>query len=173
MVAFLLPFFASGQLYTASNGHVSFFSKAPLEDIEAHTRSMSGALKTDTRTLAFSIPIKSFEFQRSLMREHFNDRFMESDQYPKATFTGVLLEEVDLTKPGTYPVTAKGQLTIHGVTQERTINGVIISGNNRLAIVSEFPVSVAAHNVKIPRLLFESIAEVVNVKVNITLKPAN
>src|SRR3546814_1046385 len=68
----------------------SFFSKAPLEDIEAHNDGGASVLNTGTQEIVFVIPIRGFEFRKSLMQEHFNENYMESDEYPTATFKGKL-----------------------------------------------------------------------------------
>ena len=53
------------------------------------------------------------------MEEHFNENYMESNTFPKANFKGTItdLGKVNFSKDGTYPVTVKGDLTIHGVTK--------------------------------------------------------
>jgi polyisoprenoid-binding protein YceI len=167
MLTFTLA--VQAQTFMSSNGNVSFYSKAPLEDIEAHSQQMSGIIKADTREVAFSMPMKSFQFKKSLMQQHFNEKFIESDKYPKATFTGKLTDNTDLSKPGTYNVSVQGKLTIHGVTKERTIKGTVVSDGNKLQLTSDFKVKVADHNIRIPKLVFENIAEVVDVKLDMTL----
>ncbi|MFC5270458.1 YceI family protein [Adhaeribacter terreus] len=167
----IITFQAAAQTYTANNGHVYFLSEAPIQNIEAHSTQLGGALRLNDRSFAFSIPIESFEFERSLMQQHFNESYLESEKYPRATFVGKLLDSTNFAIPGTYAVTAVGKLTIHGITQERTIGGVIISDKNRLTLEAIFPVKISDHNIKIPRLLFETIAETVNVKVNMVLRP--
>jgi polyisoprenoid-binding protein YceI len=130
---------------------------------------MSGAIRANTRELAFSVPMKTFHFKKSLMEEHFNERFLHTDKYPKATFTGNIVENIDVSKPGTYNVTAKGKLTIHGVTQDRTIKGVIVSDGNTLQLKSDFKVKVADHKITIPKIVFQHIAETVDVNLDMTL----
>ena len=160
---------AQAQVFMGTNGHISFYSKAPLEDIEAHSREMSGAIRANTCELAFSVPINTYQFKKSLMQQHFNDRYMESDKYPKATFTGKINETPDLTQPGTYPVTATGKLTVHGVPQDRTIQGTLVSDGKKLQLTTDFKVKVADHQITIPRVVFQNIAEVVDVKLDMTL----
>jgi hypothetical protein len=172
LTVFCLAFFAfpvQGQIYLGTNGNVSFFSKAPLEDIEAHSTQMSGVVKPDLRELAFSMPVKSFLFKKSLMQEHFNEEYLETDKYPRATFAGKILENVDLSVPGTYKVNVQGKLAIHGVSKDRTLTGTVVSDGNKLQLDSEFKIKVADHNVTVPKLVFENIAEVVDVKLKMTL----
>ena len=67
---------------------MSFFSDAAIEDITAENKTASGIFNSATSDIAFSIPIKEFEFAKSLMKEHFNEKYMDTEKYPKSTFQG-------------------------------------------------------------------------------------
>jgi hypothetical protein len=86
---------------------VSLYSKAPIEDIDALSDKGTSVFNAATGELAFSVPIRSFKFDKALMQEHFNENYMESDKYPQAIFKGKINEKPDVTKDGIYPVTAK------------------------------------------------------------------
>jgi polyisoprenoid-binding protein YceI len=96
---------------------------------------------------------------------------MESEKYPYSTFSGKINEEIDLTKDGEYAVTVTGKLNIHGVEQERTINGKIIVKNGEITLLSDFKVAVKDHKIEIPTVVVAKIAEVIDVKVNAVLLP--
>lgn len=100
------------------------------------------------------------------MQEHFNTDYMESDKYPKATFKGKIQEHIDVTKDGTYPVNAVGELEVHGVKQQRSIPGKMTVVNGTVKMTSEFMVKCADHHIEIPRLVFHNIAESIKVTVN-------
>src|SRR5438309_8290258 len=90
---------AQDKFYTKS-GKVEFFSKAPLEDISARNKTVSELLDAKTGDLQFSVLMKSFEFEKALMQDHFNSDYVESDKYPKAEFKGTILnnKEINYTK---------------------------------------------------------------------------
>ena len=116
------------QIYKTESGTAYFKSDAPLELIEAKSTQLKGAIDATKRTFAFTIPIKSFEgFNNPLQQEHFAENYLEIDRFPKATFTGKIIEKLDLSKDGKYTVRTKGKLVIHGVTQERIINSRLFS----------------------------------------------
>ena len=98
------------------------------------------------------------------MQRHFNERFMESNQYPNATFEGEMLE-MDPKQYGRQQVKAKGNLTIHGVTQPVIIDGELTNLGDRLNMEAAFPVRLEDFGISIPKILFQNIAEVVDVKV--------
>ena len=167
--AALLPALAYAQdRYATRTGEVSFFSHTSMEDIDAVTHKATSVFDASTGAVEFSILVKSFEFEKALMQEHFNENYMESNTYPKATFKGKYegFSAEQLKKPGTYPVTATGDLTIHGVTKPVTSKGTItVDDNGVLKASSDFPVKPADHGIKIPGGV--NIAEDIQVKARI------
>jgi polyisoprenoid-binding protein YceI len=155
----------AGDLYVCRNAKITLFSTAPIEDIKATTSTGASVYNAATGELDFSAPMKSFQFPKSKMQEHFNSDYMESDKYPKATFKGKIKEHIDVSKDGTYPVTVEGDLTVHGVTQNRSIPGKIIVSNGAINMTSEFMVKCADHHIEIPRIVFHNIAESIQITV--------
>ncbi|MCB0624384.1 MAG: YceI family protein, partial [Saprospiraceae bacterium] len=154
------------ELFKTGKSQVYFKSDAPLELIEATSGELKGVINMEDRSFAFSIPVRSFQgFNSPLQREHFNENYLESADYPNATFVGKVIEKVDLTQPGEYIVRAKGQLTIHGVEQERIIRSKVVSSNGRLTVTSFFTVLLAEHQITIPKIVYQKIAEVIQVHI--------
>ena len=165
----------TAQKYFTRNGKISFFSDAPLEKIEAVNNSATSVLDTESGKMEFAVLIKGFQFAKSLMQEHFNENYMESSKYPKAIFKGEItnLAAIDFKQDGEYPAEIKGQLTIHGVTKDRDINGTFVVKNGVVAANSVFNVTVAEHNIEIPGVVKDNIAKEVQVKVEVDLEPFN
>src|SRR5690606_16173653 len=139
-------------------GQISFFSEAPLEDISATTRKATSALDTNSNEIAFKVPIKSFEFNKRLMQEHFNENYMESDKFPYATFRGKINEPIDWDRDGVYRVAVAGSLEIHGVKKLYTTGAVLEVKGRIITAHAKFNVSVADHGIKIPRIVIKNIA---------------
>lgn len=165
MLLALFSYKAGGDLYASKNAKVTIYSSAPIEDIEAVTNSAVSVFNAADNELDFSITISSFKFPKALMQEHFNSDYMDSDKYPKATFKGKINEKVNVSKDGSYPVTATGVLTVHGVPQNRTIPGTISVKGGAVSMNSEFMVKCADHHIEIPKLVFHNIAESIKVTV--------
>jgi hypothetical protein len=163
--ALLISVYAKSQIYLGKTCEISFFSKGPIEDIYAINKNTKPILNTVTNEVALKITIKGFEFKSGLMEEHFNEKYMESDKYPYATFTGKINETIDYKKDSTYKVTVTGILTMHGVEKERTVNATAIVKGGEITFDSKFNVALNDHNIKIPTLLIKNIAEVVEVTV--------
>ena len=159
-------------LYKTTNGQVRFYSEAVLEDIEATTMKATAALNVTTGEVAVLIPIKTFEFDKSLMKEHFNEKYLESDKYPDASFRGKIMDKLLLTPGKSTVVGISGDLLIHGVSYHRDIKIMLtVNANGTVLTTGKFDVKVADHKVKIPTLVFQNIAEVVEVTFELTLKP--
>jgi hypothetical protein len=171
----LLVWFSTNQagqdIYACKNAVVTLYSKAPIEDIDARSDKGTSVFNTATGELAFSVPIRSFKFDKARMQEHFNENYMESDKYPQANFKGKINEKPDVTKDGTYPVTAAGIFEVHGVKQTRTITGKLTVNNGAISLSSEFMVACKDHKIDIPQLVFHNIAETIRVQVNATYTP--
>lgn len=164
---------ANAQLYKGKKdiSTISFFSKAPLEDIEATNKKTTVVLKTTTNDIQFGVPMISFKFAKPLMEEHFNENYVESDKYPTSIFKGKINETIDYTKDGEHKVSVKGTLTLHGVTKEIETTGTLTIKGNEIFITSTFKIKVADYNIKVPTLYVQNIAEVVDVNVNVVLEP--
>ena len=158
-----------GQRYICKNGHVSFNGSTPLENIEANNHQAASILDASTGELVFTVLIKSFEFKQALMQEHFNENYMESDKFPKATFKGKItnLSSFNFTKDGTFNVDATGDLTIHGVTKPITIKGVIVVKNGDVSANSKFIVKPVDYNIQIPKLVEGKIAKEIEVNTDL------
>ena len=153
-----------GQLFMAQNGEVSFFSKTPLEDIDAINKQVSSIINTANNEVAVQMRVTQFTFPNKLMQEHFNENYLESEKYPSATFKGKIKEVVDLKVAGTYPITAVGTATIHGVSKPIEIKGTIVSTGQTLAFNGQFEVKLVDYKVDIPKIVFAKIAETILVK---------
>jgi hypothetical protein len=163
----------SQPIYMTRSGQVSFFSKTPMENIEAVNNEVTSMLNPISGEMVFAVLIKSFRFEKALMEEHFNENYMESDQIPKSTFQGKItnLNTIDFTKDGTYPATLEGDLTIHGVKQHIVTTGTVIISKDRISATSVFTVKPSDYKISIPSLVSEKIASTIEVKVNCQYTP--
>ncbi|MEM6264783.1 MAG: YceI family protein [Bacteroidota bacterium] len=164
LFAIATTLFAQKPLITRT-GTTIFFSHSPIEDIEAINHQSTAAIDLAKREVVVKMLIKHFEFEKSLMQEHFNENYLESEKYPSAIFKGVFTSEtpIDLNKEGTYPVTVTGKLTMHGVTQEISCQGQLVVAGNQLTAKTEFMVRPEDFDIKIPSIVVQNIAEEVKV----------
>ncbi len=160
--------FSSAQKYITEKSEITFFSEALIENIEAVNKKSVSILDSENGEIVFSIPMKEFQFKKSLMQEHFNEKYIESDKYPKSIFKGKILDFN--MEEGKREASAEGELKIHGVTKKVKIDGELEIKNGKIFMTSTFQVKIEDYKIKIPRLLFQNIAEIVDVKVDLEYK---
>jgi hypothetical protein len=160
LVFLFLSLAAYSQKYSAEKGEIAFFSDGAIEDIEAKNAMVGSLFNTSTGELVFIAKIKDFIFPKSLMREHFNEKYMETEKYPKATFTGKL---VGFRPGGTgeQKVSAVGKMNIHGITKDVEVPGTLEFKDGKTLMKTRFTVKLSDYNIKIPTLVWQNIAEVV------------
>ena len=163
---FLLAFQEQSKIYINNSVKITLFSEAPLENIEATSVKGISVFNATTGEIQFTIPIKSLKFRKSLMEEHFNENYMESDTYPNAKFKGKINQKIDLQKNGEFAVTATGELDVHGVKKSRTITGTLTIDQRSINLNAKFNVLCADHRIKIPQLVFQKIAESIQITVS-------
>lgn len=162
---FLVTLFVAGQKTKCTSGYVKIFSSTPIQNIEAMTDKCLSMIDKEKNQVAFIILNTSFQFSNSLMQEHFNEKYMESEKYPKSTFSGQFAELIDWKNDGEYVVNVNGKLTIHGKEKVRTIPVILKIENGQITAKSDFMVKSADHTIEIPNLVFDKIAEEIRVTI--------
>jgi hypothetical protein len=168
---FFSLFTQAQSLYEMSSGVIKFESKALLENIIASSNQTKGIVNITQNTFAFSVEINSFQgFNSDLQKEHFNENYLESDIFPKSTFSGKLIDKFDPTK-ASQTIRSKGQLEIHGVKQERIISVTLVKSGNNYTLSADFNVLLADHGISVPRIVNQKIAEIIFITIKGTIKP--
>jgi polyisoprenoid-binding protein YceI len=164
---------AQAQKFMTKNGNISFFSSMPMENIEAHNKQVNSAIDSKTGDFVVKVLIKSFEFEKALMQEHFNENYMESDKFPNATLSGKIknIADIDFAKDGIYPADVEAKLTIHGVTKDVAEKGTITVKGGKVNAVSTFNVTLADYGIEIPNTVVNNISKTIQVKVDLNLEP--
>ncbi len=168
VLAIMMTLNLFAQKYITQTGNIRFFSKTPVEHIEAFNNQVSGVLNTDNGEMAFSLLMKAFNFEKALMQEHFNEKYVESSKYPKATFKGKIVNfnKNSITdKPLT--VNVKGVLTMHGVSKDIEVKGSLQKANKgNISGKSVFTVNLKDFNIKVPSAVRKNIDDNIEINVN-------
>ena len=146
----LAAFTTVPEKWVSSKSHVKFFSTTPAEDIEANNFKTVSTIDPKSGEVVFSVPMQSFEFEKSLMQKHFNqDKFLDTKQFPKAKFTGRItnLDDVNWDSDGTYSTSISGDLTIKGVTKSYSEMGSITVTEGAINATSTFHVTLSDHGI--------------------------
>lgn len=151
---------------TTNTGSINFEASVPLfEEVKATNNKAFCILNTKTGEIACIVLIKDFRFKIPLMEKHFNENYMESADYPKASFKGII-EGFNWHIIGTSPkeFKLKGTLKMHGKSKKISTVALLRKSNDGIEIISDFNLNSKDFNIKIPEMLSMKVAETVNVK---------
>jgi len=151
--------FLSAQQYLTREARLDFDAGSPLEDIKAFTESGSAVYDANTGKIGVQVLMTSFQFKRALMQEHFNENYVESEKFPKASFKGLYSEG-----------NVSGGLTIHGVTKEIKVPARLNQENGNFVLVTSFDITLTDYDVKIPSAVANKISKKASIQVHATLK---
>ena len=170
VLVIILLFFVGHKIVLAQiyngNGTVDFISVAPLETIKASSDKLRGLLDIENQTFAFVLPVHSFEgFNSPLQQEHFNERYLETEKYPRTEFSGKMIGMDDCIPPCKITIYAKGKLELHGITRVRTIPVTIEWKDDVINASADFKVPLYDFNITLPKLLESKIANEIAVHV--------
>ncbi|MDP4148556.1 MAG: YceI family protein [Bacteroidota bacterium] len=162
---------ARSQVFMTRTGFIGFYSKTPFEDIKAENNQVFAAIDAGRRNIAFAVLLKGFVFTKELMQEHFNENYVESDKYPKASFNGSYTGDVNLNKEGAYHVTVKGNLTLHNVTRAIEESATMEVKGGKLSGSADFLIKPEDFGISIPSIVRDKIAREMTIHVRIDCTP--
>jgi len=159
--------------YITKTGILSFSAGTPVEDIDGLNKSALSVIDVATAQVEVAVLIKGFEFKRGLMQEHFNENYMESEKYPKATFKGKIedFSKIDFKKDGTYEVRSKGTLDLHGVKKEVEVPVTFTIAKGLPSATASFSIVLEDYKVEIPGAVKDKISKTAAVKLTLDYKP--
>jgi len=165
---------SSGQgKYMTQKGFINFHSHTLIEDITANNEKVAAVIDREKGAVAIIVLMNEFQFEKKLMQEHFNENYVESEKYPKATFSGRIENhsKVDYERPGTYQVQVKGEMSIHGVTREVVAQGTIEIRQDDIIARTKFLLNPEDYAIHIPRVVRKNIAEKLEITVELFCPP--
>jgi len=171
VVALLLCSGLSAQdKFLTKEGYVSFFSHSLVEDIKADNNQVLSVIDTVTGKIAIQMLMRSFMFKKALMQEHFNENYVESYKYPKATFSGEILNFDELSEENNVTEIV-GTLTVHGEEKEISTKVIVEIAEGGILLKGDFYVDVADFKIKIPSIVANNIAKTIKVTFELDHKP--
>jgi polyisoprenoid-binding protein YceI len=156
--------------YITRQGEISFFSYTTVEDIKAVNNQVLSIVDISKSEIDISMLMSAFVFEKSLMQQHFNESYIESDIYPKATFEGVI-QNFDPYFIGTQNRIIKGSLVIHGISNSIEIKARIDHGKTNYIFSGRFVVPIKDYDIKVPTLLAPNIAKTIAISFRFELAP--
>jgi hypothetical protein len=165
----------TAQKYFSKTGKITFYSDAAGEKIQATNTSASTVLDASTGSIEWAVLIQGFQFEKALMKDHFNENYMESATYPKAKFKGKIdnPSAVLFSKDGIYNVNVTGQLEMHGVTKTVSVPATFTVKGGLVSAKAEFNVLLQDYNIDIPKVVEDNIATKVKLDIFAEYKVMN
>jgi hypothetical protein len=158
---------AHSQQYMTRSGFIGFYGKTPLEDIKAENKQVYAIIDAGKKDLAITLLLKGFIFTKELMQQHFNENYVESDKYPKASFTGTYTVDAPPGSDSIYKITIKGNMTLHNVTRAVEIPATLQMQQGKIMGQAEFKMKPEDYNITIPSIVRDKIAKEMNVVVKL------
>jgi hypothetical protein len=167
LLLFILNTIDAQEKMMTTNGIINFEASIPLfEPVEAKNERLNCILNTKKGTISFMTFIKQFRFKRELMEEHFNKHYLESDQYPKATFKGIIekfdLKDLEISSKNYY---IRGKITIHGKSKTIRVAAKIKKDPKGLELITNFTLNTDDFNIEVPFIVRSKISKKVTVTV--------
>lgn len=143
--------FGQSAKLVSSKTNIKFFSTTPAENIETNNTATVSTINKETGEVIFSVPMQSFEFEKSLMQKHFNSKdFLNTSEFPKAKLKAkiVNLAAVNFASNGTYQAEVEGELTLKGVTKPIKEKGTITVAGKLVSVQSKFNITLADYGIE-------------------------
>lgn len=149
--------------YSTTSAQVRFIAQDD-SDIDALNKAAVCRLQSNG-DLSFIMLIKDFKFEMADMQKHFNEEYMESDQFPRAFFNGKItnFNTVNFSKDGKYPVNVSGVMQVHGVNKTLETTGFIEIKGGVPKASAQFVVRLK--DFKIGGILIKLVADKMNIDV--------
>lgn len=165
-----LTFSVKAQIYSGKNGSIKLVGKAPQETITAESKVLMGKLDIATKNFNFKQSLTQFKFsQGDLQKKDAEEIYWETEKYPNATFTGKIINDVDLKTDGVYKVNAVGVFSMHGVEKEMKVPATVTVKNGSISIASQLKIFLSDFKIKIPRLVVMKVSEEFQADILLTL----
>lgn len=172
LICFFIGTIAFSQKMMTRAGEIKFDATVPNEvEIIGINKTASCILDESTGDFVALALVKAFKFKAPLMEEHFNENYMESSKYPKATFKGKIINfnasKLSSSK-STYDL--EGDLTIHGITKKIKTKINLSQNSGNITATTTLTVKADDYKIEIPNLVKEKFAENIKIAINFNLE---
>lgn len=153
-------------------GDLRFEASVPsFEEVKAQNKTATVILNPETGEIAALALMKGFQFKIALMEEHFNENYIESNKYPKATFKGKVFGfDMSIISETSRDFSIKGILELHGKSKEITVPAKIKKTSDGIELTSDFSVNSDDFDIQIPKMVSNKVSKKVNISLDCLLK---
>lgn len=157
-------------VYITDSGYAEFTSSVPLHTFTGQSNHLTGMIDTDENLIDFYLDLNTLKTGID-RRDRDMYRTLNVDEFPFAEFTGSLQNTFNPESSEKQEVIASGEFTIHGVTREVNINGVIQITEDGLLLEAEWTLNLNDYEIEPPGILFYRVNEEQQVRIEALLHP--
>lgn len=157
------------QTLTVESGLMSFTGSVPLHDFTGESDSLSGQIDLTEQRFRFSLPLESLDTGIDRRDRKMYD-ILNTDEFPKVVFEGVISEQPDTTFQDSQRVSVEGELSLNGQTKTESMNGIVIRKENGIRIEASFPFDYTKYGIERPGFLFYKVHEEIEVRIQAFLR---
>jgi len=171
VVVILLSQVSAQNNLSTAEGRASFYSKAPVSDVDAQNDNVKMDLDPKSGDLSIDMNMRDFKFKSEKMGKDAEKKYLETEKFTKASFKGKIQGNIQYDKPGTYSAVAAGKLTLHGVTKDIKEKGTVtVVGKGKVKLHSQFMLALKDFSIDQPEILGKKMtAESMKVTIEGTL----
>jgi polyisoprenoid-binding protein YceI len=166
----ILPTVIQAQAYLTKTGHVEFDSSVPLHSFTGESDHLVGKISLADSTVDFYVDVNTLKTGIN-KRDKDMLETLEAEKYPFAEFYGKIVSSFDPQSNGPQNVTVQGDFTVHGVSNQVTIDGKLQKTPDGLQVVASWTLNMEDYNIKPPGILFYRVNEKIDISISATLPP--
>ncbi len=162
---------------------VRFLSRASIEEFEGVTDRIDGFVLLDGPTLTgetggdgtelyLEVDLASLDTGIGLRNRHMRNNYLEVQEYPYASYSGVIVRTDPLAEGG-HRVTSRGSFTVHGVSRDMEIPCDVKSAGEVYRATCAFQVLLSDHDIEIPKIMFLKLANEIRVELDFVMTLAD
>lgn len=164
-----LPLTGEEDVFYTDSGHAEFTSSVPLHSFTGESDNLTGMIDPQENIVDFYLDLKSLKTGIG-RRDRDMFRTLNVDEYPFAEFTGSLDSPFDIESAEEQPVTVSGEFSIHGVTREISIDGILQNRGGDIYLEAEWIINLSDYDIEPPGILFYRVNEEQEVRIEAVLE---
>jgi polyisoprenoid-binding protein YceI len=159
-------------VYITDSGIVEFTSRVPLHTFTGESNYLTGIIDVTENIVDFYLDLNTL---RTGIDRRDRDMFrtLNVNDHPFAEFTGSFVSSFEPESDQEQNVTVNGQFTIHGVTRDIEIDGVLQRQDEDFYIKAEWTLNLNDYDIEPPGILFYRVNEQQEVRIEAVLSPRN
>lgn len=153
---------------------VEFHAEDTYDAFDGKTNNVTGTIVADAASpdaakVEIAIDLPSLDTGISLRNSEMRNRYLQTAQFPSATFKSVSVaapDAITANQPADIKVT--GDFTLHGVTKRLTLPvRVVLLPDNRIHITSQFNVHMPDFDIHVPKNILVTVDDMIPVRLDL------